>query len=276
MCRLIGVAALAVLVWGCRGGTAARQDASGVAPGSPVTAKTAALDSGANILQSKGPISAISYYLDGFHPSKGDPAAQMEAHHYCTQLTEDFAQCVLYDGNSDTARLIGIEYIISEQTYTTLPEEEKALWHPHNFEILSGQLRMPGVPDVAEKAALRRKINSYGKTWHTWMAGMSDGRNDRLPLGPPRLQWSFNRDGEIMPGLVTARDRRLGLSTADARADRQEFTTIARPQGGVDAMAGQFPSGGRLIPGVRDNGDQGTRPVPTFGLTAPASAPVDH
>ena len=74
MRRLIGVAVLAVLVWGCRSGTA-RQDASGVAPGSPVTAKTAALDSGANILQSKGPISAISYYLDGFHPSKGDPAA---------------------------------------------------------------------------------------------------------------------------------------------------------------------------------------------------------
>ena len=31
---------------------------------------------------------------------------------------------------------------------------------------------MPGVPEAAEKEALKGKINSYGKTWHTWMTGM--------------------------------------------------------------------------------------------------------
>jgi hypothetical protein len=129
--------------------------------------------------------------------------------------------------------MMGIEPIVSEGTYNELPAGEKAYWHPHNFEILSGQLRMPGLPDVAEKEALKGKMNSYGKTWHTWMTGMHGRTNDPLPLGPPRLQWSFNRDGEEMPGMVEARDRRMGLNTADARADRQDLAGLAKPQGGA-------------------------------------------
>ena len=55
------------------------------------------------------------------------------------------------------ARMMGIEYIISEELYNTLPTNEKAYWHPHNYVILSGQRRMPGLPDVAEKEALKGK-----------------------------------------------------------------------------------------------------------------------
>lgn len=40
----------------------------------------------------------------------------------------------------------GLEYIISEKLYNTLPTDEKAYWHPLNYEILSGQLRRPGLP----------------------------------------------------------------------------------------------------------------------------------
>jgi hypothetical protein len=39
-----------------------------------------------------------------------------------------------------------------------------------------------------------------------------------------------------------------------------------RPQGGVDAIAAHFCSA-KPVDGVRDNGDQMTRPVPTFGMT---------
>jgi hypothetical protein len=173
---------------------------------------------------------------------------------------------VLYDGNTADARMMGIEYIISEQSYATLPSEEKAYWHPHNYEILSGQLRMPGLPDVAEKEALKGKMNSYGKTWHTWMTGMHAGKDDALPFGPPRLQWSFNRDGEVAPGLVEGRDKRMNLDTADERRDRADLAQLAHPQGGVDAMAGMFPNARPLMAGVTDNGDVATKPVPTFGM----------
>lgn len=87
-----------------------------------------------------------------------------------------------------------------------------------------------------------------------------------MPRGPPHLQWSFNRDGEAMPGMVDARDQRMGLNTAEERGDRQDLAALARPQGGVDAMAGMFPNGMPLMNGVRDNGDAATKPVPTFGM----------
>ena len=34
------------------------------------------------------------------------------------------------------ANLIGIEYIVSERVFDSLPEAEKPYWHPHNYEVL--------------------------------------------------------------------------------------------------------------------------------------------
>ena len=108
-------------------------------------------------------------------------------------------------------------------------------------------------------------MNSYGKTWHTWMTGMHGKAADPLPFGPPHLQWSFNRDGEGSRGLVEGRDKRFGFNPADARHDRQDLVTLAKPQGGVDAMAGFFPDA-KPVQGVTDNGDAATRLLPTFDM----------
>jgi hypothetical protein len=263
--RLLAVAGLVASTVACGGRNTEPQ---GEEPGEDRTAKTATLETGANLLQSKAPIEKISMYLNGFHAAKHDPTMQMESHHYCDQINEELAQCVLYDGNTADARIHGLEYIISERLYNTLPSEEKAYWHPHNYEILSGQLRMPGLPDVAEKEALKGKMNSYGKTWHVWMTGMHGRKADALPIGPPHLAWSFNHDGEDMPGLVEARDKRFDFNTRDEREDRQDLVALAKAQGGVAAMAGRFLNT-RPIPGVQDNGDAATRPVPTTGMNPP-------
>ena len=132
---------------------------------------------------------------------------------------------------------------------------------------------MPGLPDVAEQEALRTKINSYGKTWHTWMTGMHERDADPLPFGPPHLQWSFNRDGEANPAMIQARDARMDLDTTKARQDRKDLVPMARPQGGVDAMAAFFPRA-TAMPGVADNGDAATRPVPTFGMATATPKPA--
>jgi hypothetical protein len=260
----ISLPLIAVLA-ACGGGNTGPADSTQAAPGDERTAKTATLETGANLLQAKAPVENIAVYLNGFHVAKDDPKMQMEAHHYCNQVTEDFMQCVLFDGNTADARMMGIEYIVSEKTYDGLPAAEKPYWHPHNFEILSGQLRLPGLPDAVEKEALKGKMNSYGKTWHTWMTGMHGKQADPLPFGPPHLQWSFNKDGEDMPGMVAARDKRFDFNTADERQDRQDLIALAKPQGGVDAMAAAFPSA-KPVRGVTDNGDAATRPVPTFGM----------
>ena len=68
-------------------------------PGDPKTAKTRTLETGARVLQTKPPLNGFNIYLVGFHPMKAQPGMQLEAHHYCRQVNQDFAQCVLFDGN---------------------------------------------------------------------------------------------------------------------------------------------------------------------------------
>jgi hypothetical protein len=217
-------------------------------PGEEATTKTEALKLGAKLLQKNSPLDPIDLYLVGFHPMKNHPAHQIEAHHYCSQVNEDFAQCVLFDGNTRGANLNGIEYIISEKLFESLPPEERQYWHPHNGEILSGQLVAPGIPAVAEKQLMKSKINSYGKTWHLW----ATDQGDKLPLGAPMLAWSFNRDGEAKPGLVEDRDNKLGIDTKEKRHERQHLRKLAKPQTGVDSLKGEFSRTTQPIPGVVD------------------------
>ena len=131
-------------------------------PGSPETARTNVLEAGATLLQDSGPVGGLDMHLVGFHPMKEDPHRQMEAHHFCRQVNEDFAQCALFDGSTADANLTGIEYIISEKLFDDLPAEEQSYWHPHNYEILLGKLRMPGLrlpgPTSAAYHAAMRKI----------------------------------------------------------------------------------------------------------------------
>ncbi|MDX6752194.1 OBAP family protein [Geminicoccaceae bacterium 1502E] len=183
---------------------------------------------------------------------KADPAHQVEAHHFCRQVNEDFAQCALCDGNTADANLTGLEYIISARLFERLSAEERQYWHPHNGEILSGQLVAPGLPELAEHELMQGKMNSYGKTWHTWNTSPGDGTGQSLPLGEPALAWSFNRLGEARTGLVESRDQRMSISTEERRRSRQDLLPSARPQAGVDALKERFDRPTRPIPGVVD------------------------
>ncbi|MBW8897482.1 MAG: DUF1264 domain-containing protein, partial [Massilia sp.] len=105
-------------------GAAAQRSLPDTTPaGTPKDAQTRMLESGARLLQGNAPLAGFDIYLDGFHPMKDNPEMQVEAHHFCRQINEDLAQCVLFDGNTRTANLNGIEYIISEKMYGILPPE---------------------------------------------------------------------------------------------------------------------------------------------------------
>lgn len=231
--------------------------------GEAKSVKIKTLEAGAKALQGNAPVKGFDIYLVGFHPMKNHPEQQMEAHHYCHQMNQDFAQCVLFDSNTKAANMNGIEYIISEKIFESLPAEEKKYWHPHNGEILSGQLVAPGIPKVAEKSLMKSKMNSYGKTWHFWNTGHEGHAPDNLPLGEPVLAWSFNRDGEAMPGLVEKRDKTMDLNSARTREDRADLQFIAKPQSGVDDLKGKFGRPAQDIPAVVDKrlaGSQSSMP----------------
>ncbi len=241
---LIGVAFLSAA---CR-----RSDTSSkISPeGSPESAATKTLAAGAKVIQDNAPVKQFDAYLVGFHPMKSDPGVQMEAHHYCHQVNEDFMQCVLFDGNTANANMTGVEYIISEKLFNTLPADEKHFWHPHNYEILSGELIGPGLPAAAEKQFMQRKMNSYGKTWHFWRTESNGKPGDTLPLGQPNLAWSFNRDGEVRGEMIKARDGRMHVDSDQVRKERQDLIPLAHPQSGVDDLKGKFGTATHLIPGV--------------------------
>jgi hypothetical protein len=212
------------------------------------------LEAGAAVLQDHAPLKDFDIYVAGLHCARHDPEMQMEAHHFCRQVNQDFIQCVLFDGNTKDANLIGIEYIVSERLFDSLPADEKRYWHPHNYEILSGQLIAPGLPEAAERAFLAELMNSYGKTWHTWHTGRHDGPpGDRLPLGEPALMWSFNRDGEADEALRTDFQRAMGHDETSNREHRRGLTERAHPQRGVDEMAADFEDT-TPVDGVRDSG----------------------
>ena len=207
--------------------------------GSPESAKTKILEAGSKALQQNPPVKGFDIYLDGFHPMSDDPSIQMEAHHYCHQMNEDFAQCILFDGNTADAKLNGIEYIVSERIFQTLPQDEKKLWHPHNYEILSGELIAPGLPETAEHSLMSQKMNSYGKTWHVWMTDSHGRAVDSLPLGKPHIAWSFNHDGELDSAMIHDRDMRMNVDSNARRKHRSDLVKEARPQQGVNLLSGK-------------------------------------
>lgn len=49
--------------------------------------------------------------------TRDDPKRQTIAYHYCHVIDEDRRQCLLYDSNSENAKLVGVEYVISEKLF---------------------------------------------------------------------------------------------------------------------------------------------------------------
>jgi hypothetical protein len=214
----LGLALLAAA--GCDGDNSA---SNVTAPGTPPSARTEVLATGTALLQEKQPLEALDVYVDGFHFANGDLSHQMEAHHYCSVVNEDLRQCVIFDGNGRDAKLMGVEYIVSRALFEQLPPEERKLWHSHDYEVKSGTLIAPGVPEAAEHEFMEQMAGTYGKTWHTWHTD----RQQSLPLGHPLLMAGFTADGQVDAQMVADRDRRFGVSTAEKRKARDDI--IAPP-----------------------------------------------
>ncbi|MGN8159065.1 OBAP family protein [Salinisphaera sp. SWV1] len=179
-----------------------------------------ALDTAAALAQRKIPLESMNTYLNGFHMYADDMGRQVEASHFCMHLAPDLHQCVIFDANAKDAKLIGIEYIISVERYARLPDDEKRLWHSHHYEIKSGQLVAPGIPEMAEHAYFEDLVTTYGKTFHTWQVDRDD-----FPYGVPQLMMAFTEDGQIDAEKLAARDRRLGVDSDKRRANRVDIPT---------------------------------------------------
>lgn len=114
MIKFLSIQIVIALVASCRGKT----DSKVGERGADKTTKDKVLNTGANLLQQKSTINAITAYLNGFHFYNGNMEAQMEAHHYVTQLSNDLYQAIIYDVNKKDAKIMGVAYIVPEEFFT--------------------------------------------------------------------------------------------------------------------------------------------------------------
>jgi len=198
------------------------------AAGPPITPKDAILETGASATQSFAPLKATCAHLNAFHVYASDPSRTVEANHYCTHLSTDVRQCLIYDVPKNPARLIGVEYMITARVYEQLKEEERKLWHSHDYEVRSGMLIMPNpsIPnaiwEIAETAEMKEVIGLYGKTYHFWQVD----RGDAIPLGKPELMMSFTKDEQVPWNKIKDRDQRFGIETSRKKIARKDIAAV--------------------------------------------------
>jgi hypothetical protein len=196
------------------------------------------------------PVSNHHLHFCGIHCAKKDSRIQIVTQHYCGPIGESMHQCLLYDSLAKNARLLGVEYIISDDAFRNLPDVEKRYWHPHTYEVLSGALIAPGMKPDDEMAFMKGLLLTWGKTWHTW-----PDPSTPVPLGEPLLMWSLTGDAQEDPKVLAARDKELGVKTASIRKKRLEaigYEVPAVPQPkDVDVIGRQWTAAGEDRPTPR-------------------------
>jgi len=209
-------------------------------PGEPKKTTTTLREKATAAIQGFGPVNKIQQRLCAFHFYAHDMTRQLEAHHYCGCQNEEMRQCLIYDSDESDARLIGIEYIVSEELFLTLPDEEKPMWHSHEFEVKGGYLFMPGVPGPIQRKDLEKVCKSYGKTIHFWQVD----RGDNLPLGIPQVMMALTRDGQLFDHLAQDVEKRYGVDFLEERKNRAYMEGLKH---GIHPLANAAGKGLRTV-----------------------------
>ncbi|RLM92617.1 uncharacterized protein C2845_PM08G24260 [Panicum miliaceum] len=181
-------------------------------PGRPTAVYSQVLDMGAQMVQALKPVRQMKLHACSFALYAHDLRRQMEVHHFLSRLNQDVVQCAVYDSDKPSARLIGVEYIVSDTIFEGLPPEEQRLWHSHAYEVKAGLWTAVGVPEALQSSEMASLARTYGKFWCTWQVD----RGDALPLGAPALMVSPQaaEPGRARGDLVRGRDERYGVDSS--------------------------------------------------------------
>ncbi|HUR55837.1 MAG TPA: DUF1264 domain-containing protein [Gemmataceae bacterium] len=175
------------------------------------------------------PMNGPHAHFCGIHMAKNNPKFQVITQHYCAAHTQDgedaMFQCVLFDTTGKNAKLLGVEYLISDAAYRKLPAEELKYWHSHTYEVLGGGLIAPGMPRDDEMKFMKMVLTTWGKAWHTW-----PDPSTKVPMGDPLLIWSLTADGQVDPKLVAQRDKDFKVSNDKIREVRGKEIGMEMPK----------------------------------------------
>ena len=123
----------------------------------------------------QGHLNAVRHNFD-------DPSLRVE--YFCKPHDRVMMVCQLYDSNSANATLIGIEYMITQEQYDSLPNREKPYWHAHREELRPERAdpMMPELSPEQAQAEMAKMFPTWGKVIITWIP------SDDLPSFPPQVQ----------------------------------------------------------------------------------------
>lgn len=176
----------------------------------------------------EGPMSAPHFHFCGIHMAKKNPKLQFVTQHYCAAHTGgsegDVFQCTLFDGTGKNAKLIGVEYLISDAAYRKLSDDEKKYWHAHTYEVLGGGLIAPAMSEKEETDFMKVVMTLWGKAWHTWPDPATP-----IPTGEPLLIWSLMGPGQVNPELEAKRDKDFKVNTKELSAKRVQTFGLQPP-----------------------------------------------
>jgi hypothetical protein len=103
----------------------------------------------------QGHLNAVRHVFD-------DPSLRVE--HFCKPNDKIMMVCQLYDDDSANATLMGVEYIITQQQYDSLPDREKPYWHAHREEFRPERAD-PMIPELSPEEAMAE----MAKMLPTWV-----------------------------------------------------------------------------------------------------------
>ena len=111
-----------------------------------------------------------------------DHLLQTIVHHHCKVYDDMTATCLLYPyGMTDQDKPYGIEYVITTDQYSQLPEEERQYWHYHKTEFPRADATFPDLTDEELETILPVLDETYGKVFYFWSYG------DAYPIGEPYI-----------------------------------------------------------------------------------------
>ena len=125
--------------------------------------------------------------------------------------------------------------MVPKEVYETFPDEEKKLWHSHEFEVRSGMLILPKPEgkthdewEAAELAGMHEIMNLYGKTWHFWEIDAGH----QYPFGRPHLMGSATQADQIdLDVVMKKRNETFGVHHAQkAEARKVILDPILHPR----------------------------------------------
>jgi hypothetical protein len=97
-------------------------------------------------------------------------------HHYCKVASpEPFIECLLYETEDPSAKIVGIEYIVAKtitRDEKILPKKQwKKVWHDHTAEIATGNVKVLDLPPDKAKEVADTVAKTDGIVFNLWPEG---------------------------------------------------------------------------------------------------------